>query len=169
MGLRCCGSPPRQLAGSRSPADKTEKLCCCPFYLPAAEVSSSSHHQVTFFGCLSFRMPIQGLRSTMFRPPFPEQSTQGRTRRSHIASVATCCSAFFGHAVSKHRWRVLGAFPLLTPAASRQRCCTGNGPRRSAALAAAMGCCSALLLLAGCESDSAILSLFSGNATSATP
>ena len=51
----------------------------------------------------------------MFRPPFPVCSTQGRTRRSHITSVATCCSAFWARSVTAPSVGVGGFFRCPAP------------------------------------------------------
>ena len=125
MGLRCCGSPPRQLAGSRSPADKTEKLCCCPFYLPAAEVSSSSHHQVTFFGSCLFECPFRACEARCSDRLSPNSLHRGRHAVATLQVLQLVAALFLGTQCQSTVGGCLGLFRCPAPrqdlAASRAR------------------------------------------------
>ena len=77
VGLRYSGSPPGRLAGSRSPADSTEKSCFLPLYLPAADVSSTSHCQVTLFGSIVFSNAHSGLTKHDVPTAFPRMFYTG--------------------------------------------------------------------------------------------
>ena len=77
VGLRYSGSPPGRLAGSRSPVDSTEKSCFLPLYLPAADVSSTSHCQVTLFGSIVFSNAHSGLTKHDVPTAFPRMFYTG--------------------------------------------------------------------------------------------
>ena len=109
VGLRCLA--PRDSLRGFVPCDKIEKSLL-PISFPLRMCAAQPPPSNLFAKFFLFERPLQGLRSTMFRPPLPECSfTQGKTRRSHI-KVTQHVAKLLVHAVSQRRLWVLGAFWL---------------------------------------------------------
>ena len=77
---------------------------------------------------LSFRLPFPGLRSSMFRPPLPARSTQGKTRRSHIESTAFRCKIFL---YTQCRGTIGGCLGLFCSTVAQRRTRLGGSARAS--------------------------------------